>query len=67
MALLTVNPSNGVLAVIEEYKVRQLVYPLRWNLALSHIDVAHLTLRDRREAGAIASLGIAVTGYTLQL
>jgi len=56
MAFLTVNPSNGVLAVIEEYKVRQLVHTLRWNLPLSHIDVAHFTLRDRREAGAIASL-----------
>jgi hypothetical protein len=67
MAALAFYLCRRMLAVAEEYKVRQIIYPLRRNLPVrSHIDVANFALSQSGKARAIAGLAIVVTRHAFQ-
>lgn len=67
MAALAFYLRQRMLAMAEEYKVRQIVYPLRRDLPVrSHIDVANFALSHSGKARALAGSAIAVTRHALQ-
>lgn len=67
MAALAFYLRRRMLAMAEEYKVRQIVNPLRRNLPVrSYIDVTNFALSHSGKARAIAGLTIAMTRHALQ-